>query len=160
VYDETLDAKNTGWNFWTRVVVIALFVAAAGAALLPSVTGFVSGDNDDRTCVAIVDAWHSGPAKPSAADMLAIDAAAPKLPSSESLNDPAVRARVRKQAVAFTQRSDVQQLGAYMAWQEGSGACVSESRHRLIITGALLGAVLVAAVAMATTVRVRRRVSN
>jgi hypothetical protein len=144
VYDEERDPDRGRLPYWARVLTLGLFALAIGVALFPAVTGFATGPDGDHTCIAVVDAWHRGPAKPSQATIDEMNAAAPAWPTPAELSKPAVQARVRKELAAYQARPDVQQMDAYYAWTQQGGACVHESRHRLVISGAGLGAVLVA----------------
>ncbi len=55
--------------------------------------------------------------------------------------------------------ADPAAVNAYMAWHDGSGACVPESRHRLIVSGMGLG-FLLGAVVLGAAVLFRRRARN
>ena len=50
---------------------------------------------------------------------------------------------------------EVQQAMAYTAWMDGPGACVHESRHRLILTG--IGLVSLAAICAGVGLVLRTR---
>jgi hypothetical protein len=52
--------------------------------------------------------------------------------------------------------ADPDAVNAFMEWRDGSGACIPEARHRLLVSGMGLG-LLLGAVVLAAVVAYRRR---
>lgn len=135
VFDPERDDDPGNRPFYRRLLAVGLIAAAASAALWPSVSGFSAGPDHDRGCVAITDGFHADKSGPSAAEVAAINAAFPAPPSRQQQHDPEALARFRSRWQAANARPDVQRANAYADWVDGPGACVHESRHRLIVSG-------------------------
>ena len=158
VFDPERDDDPGARPFYRRLLVVAVVAAAGCVALWPSVTGFAAGPDHDTGCVAITNGWHADKSGPSASDIAAIDAASPPVPTAAQQRDPAAMARWRAQWQAAQSSPALQRANAYEAWVNGPGACVRESRHRLILSGLGLGAlaVIVGGASMARQWRVVR----
>jgi len=136
VFDPERDDDHGSRRFYVRLLVILWISAAGCAALLPSVTGFSVGPDRETSCVAIVNGWHADRAGLSKSDEAIVD-------DGFRGNQPPPDEQ------ALFDRSY-----AYDTWREGPGACIPESRHRLILSGLGLGAL--ALVAGGGTLVVRR----
>jgi len=121
VFDPERDDDPGARPFYLRLVAVACVTVAACLALLPSITAFSSGADEGRSCVAIVDGWH--------ADRPGLTAAERAAESTGFVGRPATRDELRALAAG----------DAYLTWRAGPGACIPESRHRLIRTGIALG---------------------
>jgi hypothetical protein len=159
VFDPERDDDPGARPFYTRLLTVAVVAAAACVALWPSVTGFPAGPDHDTGCVAITDGWHADKAGSTASEIAAINAASPAPPTAAQQQDPAAMARWRAQWQAAQSNPAVQRAYAYEAWVNGPGACVRESRHRLILSGLGLGglAVLLAGATFARRTRMNLR---
>ena len=138
MFDPERDSEAGHRTFYVRLVVAALVTCAAAVALLPSMTGFTAGVDANRSCVAIRDGWHADRG-PDAADEVVINTFYGH-PTAEQM-----------QAIG--------RANSHLTWLQGSGACVPESRHRLMISGA--GLCVLSLVLVASTVvrgRMRHRV--
>jgi hypothetical protein len=126
--------------------------------LFPSVTGFSAGEDHQTGCLAVKDGWHG---EKSAPDMVAVSAAFasyPVIPANPGQrNDPEFMARFHARMQAVDALPVIQQFTAYEDWKAGAGACVPESRHRLIESGIGLGALIVVCSGVAVVRRRRRR---
>jgi hypothetical protein len=140
VFDPERDRDPGASHFYLRLLAVAVIAVAGCVALWPSVTGFSAGPDHDTGCVAISDGWHANKAGSTASDIAAITAASPAPPTPAQQRDPAAMARWRAQWHAAQSNPAVQRANAYEAWLSGPGACVRESRHRLILSGLGLGA--------------------
>jgi hypothetical protein len=129
VFDPERDNDSSG--FWRRLLLVALLSAAVGAVVLPSVTGFRAGIGG--SCVAIRDGWRAARSPDS---------------SDQSVSELSPVHSTPQQV------QDMDSANARLAQIEASDACVPESRHRLILSGA--GLIGLAVVTTATTF-VRRR---
>jgi hypothetical protein len=118
----------------------AFVTVAVSVLLLPSITGFTAGVDADRSCLAIRDGWHADRG-PDAADKVVIHT-----------------------FYAHPTAEEMQVIGranARLTWVLGRGACVPESRHRLIISGAGLSALAAVIGAIAFVRRkLRQRVAG
>ena len=139
VFDPERDDDPGARPFYRRLLAVAVLAAAGCGALWPSVTGFATGPDHDTGCVAITNGWHADRSGPSAGDVAAIDAAIPPAPTAEQQRDPAAMARWRAQWQAAQLNPALRRANEYEDWVNGPGACVRESRHRLILSGIGLG---------------------
>lgn len=127
---------------WPRIALLVLLVLA-GAAVVPSVLPFtVETVDNDRVCVPIAEGWKAERAKPSEADMQELVDILAILPSPDAMRDPVQRAAWLEAERVRTSTPGYKRAEAYLNWVGGPGACIPESRHRLILTGAGLGGVL------------------
>jgi hypothetical protein len=142
VFDPERDEDTHRGRFYLRLLAIAVIAGAGCVALWPSVTGFAGGPDHQIGCVAIKDGWTAGPSKPSDAQVRAAFAAYPPLPTEAQRQDPGFMSRFRAQIQVVDSLPVVQQANTYADWVSQAGACVHESRHRLIRSGVgLLGLV-------------------
>jgi hypothetical protein len=141
VFDPERDDDEGTHHFYVRVLTIVGVSLAVCVALYPSVIGFPAGPEGTTTCIAITNGWHGEIAPPTAADLAAIDAVAPPVPTPAQAQDPGFMARFRAAWQAFKARPDTQRANAWVEWENGPGKCVHESRHRLIVSGIGLGVV-------------------
>jgi hypothetical protein len=135
VFDPERDQDDGRRTFYLRLLAVAVISAAGCLALWPSVTGFAAGEDHLIGCLAIKDGWQADKAAPSAAENLRIGSVFPAPLSPDQFKDPAAVARFREQLRAAQADPDVQRAYAYQDWAAGPGACVRESRHRLIRSG-------------------------
>jgi hypothetical protein len=138
VFDPERDEEPGARRFYLRLLAVAAVTAVACVALWPSVRGFAAGPDHLTGCLAITDGWHREKAAP---DLSTLSFPAP--PTDAMRNDPAAMARWQAEWRASQARPEVQQAIAYADWEDKAGACVHESRHRLIISGIGLGAIAV-----------------
>jgi hypothetical protein len=143
VFDPERDLDPSPGRFWLRLLTVALISAAGCIALFPSVSSFVVGDSDQRGCLAIKDGWHADKPAPSAEDLAVANAVMPAMPTREQAKDPEFMARWRVVWRAAQSSPAVVQANSRFNWAHGPGACVPESRHRLILSGLGLGGLLV-----------------
>ena len=143
VFDPERDDDPGARPFYRRLLAVAVLAAAGCGALWPSVTGFAAGPDHDTGCIAITNGWHADKSGPSAADIAAIDAASPGPPTAAQQRDPAAMARWRAQWQAAQSNPALRRAIAYDDWVNGAGACVRQSRHRLVVSGLGLGALAV-----------------
>jgi hypothetical protein len=140
-----------------RFVLLAL----VGVALVPSVLPFtVESAVNDRVCVPVFAGWHADRATPSDADAAELFASFTVLPTPEEMRDPVGRAAWLAEEEARTSTPGYRRAEAYVEWRGGAGACVPESRHRLIQSGAGLGAIGVVGCAGMVGGRRRKSVSK
>lgn len=131
----------------SRRLRVALLVLA-GAALVPAVLPFTVDTGDaDKVCVPAAHGWRGERDKPSEADLSELEAGLGAVPSPEVMADPAGRAAWLAAEAARTSTPGYRRAEAYVEWRAGDGACVPESRHRLILTGAAAGVLAVVAAA-------------
>jgi len=155
VFDPNRDHDQSVRSFYRRVAGIAIVTVVVCVALWPSVSGFAAGPDHDTGCVAIKDAWHSQVPAPNGRELAAAYSAVPPMPTPAQQQDAqymnAWRAKWR------TAQADPAVLRANerLDWLNGPGACVAESRHRLIVSGIALGAVLLCVTALSRVFRVR-----
>jgi hypothetical protein len=138
VFDPERDEEHGARRFYVRLLAVAAVTVVACVALWPSVRAFAAGPDHLTGCLAITDGWHrerSGP------DLSALVFPAP--PTEAVRNDPAAMTRWRAEWQASQARPEVQEAIAYADWKDKAGACVHESRHRLILSGIGLGAIAV-----------------
>jgi hypothetical protein len=152
VFDPVRDHDGGHRRFYMRLLVVFALGCLVSVALWPSFAGFGAGSDAEHTCVAIVSAWADEVPPPSAADERAI-AALPK-PTPPDPRDTSAVARFREQYTAILATPAVQRANAYVDWRLGAGACVPESRHRLLRTAGGLGAIAIVVVGT-TFVRAR-----
>jgi hypothetical protein len=152
VFDPARDDDGGHRRFYTRLVVVFAVGCLVSVALWPSLAGFGAGSDTVHTCVAIVSAWGHEVPPPSAADERAI--AALPVPALPDPRDALAVARFREEYAAIAGTPSVQRANAYVEWHDGAGACIPESRHRLLLTAAGLGAVAILVIGW-TLVRAR-----
>jgi hypothetical protein len=145
MFDPERDEDHDSRRFLRRVITIAAVTVAACAVLYPSVTGFAAGPDHQIGCVAFSDGWKRDHTE-SATVVAAAYATLPKMLTPQQLHDPAAVERFREQWRVAQASPEVQRAIASDDWAAGPGACVHESRHRLILSGIGLG-VLFAALA-------------
>jgi hypothetical protein len=133
VFDPERDEDHGVRPYYLRLLAVLVISAAGCLALLPSVTAFWTGVNQEKGCLAIVDGWHGDRGGLSAEEKAAETGFVGLQPSERQL--------------ALLRRAET-----YLDWRNGPGACVPESRHRLILSGLGLGG-LAAVVGGATIVR-------
>jgi hypothetical protein len=152
VFDPERDEDPGARPFCRRLLVVVLIGATGCLALWPSVSAFSAGPDHARGCLAIADGWRAQKAAP---DVASIESLALIPPSAAQQQDPVAMARWRAEWRAFQARPEVQQANAYLDWQQGAGACIPESRHRLIESG--VGLFMLAGIVVATGLARRRR---
>jgi hypothetical protein len=119
MFDPTRDVDDS-LGFWWRLLLLALLTLAMGCAILPSATRFSVGV-DEKSCTAIVNGLHADHS-PTAADRVINSAFLGLHPTQQ-------------------QQEAITRSNARFDWLTGPGACVPESRHRLILSGIGLGLV-------------------
>ena len=156
MFDPDRDDDRGPRRFYVRLLVIVGVTAATCAALIPSVTGFAAGPDHDTNCVALRDGWHADHTF-TAADREVL-AALPANPSAAVQADPVAMAQWRAQYQVAVRRPEVQHAISDADSWNGPAGCVSESRHRLIVSGIALGVVFgnVAIVLVVRRVRTRK----
>jgi hypothetical protein len=137
VFDPDRDEDPGTRRYWVRLFTVAAIAVAGCVALLPSVTGFSQGPNQDKGCLAILDGWHADRAGLSASEQ-----ATAQLGFAGGEPSPELRQLF-------------QRANSYMTWRDGPGACVPESRHRLIRSGIALGALALFVGGLLITARTR-----
>jgi hypothetical protein len=137
MFDPERDEDAGARPFLARLAAVVLISVAACAALLPSVTGFNVGVDQEKGCLAIVDGWH--------ADRPGLSAAEKNAAATGFVGEPSAE-----------QEQLLEHAQIYLDWRNGAGACVPDSRHRLIISGLGLSA-LAATVGFALVVRRTRK---
>jgi hypothetical protein len=159
VFDPERDEERGARPFYLRLLVVAAVTAVACAVLWPSVHGFVAGPDHLTNCLAITDGWRADKSAPSAAESRQIQETYPAPLTDAERNDPAAVARFRAQLQIADASPAMQHEIAYEDWRAGTGACVHESRHRLILSGLGLAAIaaVVTGIAVGRWVRLRSR---
>ncbi len=115
MFDPERDVDHTTRRFYLRILAVLVISVVGCLALYPSVTSFPVGA-EKKGCLAVADGWHADHAAPSAADRVVESAAGPfTRPSPE---DEVI----------------VERVEAYDEWRIDAGACIPESRHRLILS--------------------------
>lgn len=142
--------------FYVRIALIATITAAACVALWPSVTGFSAGPDHDTGCVAIRDGWQSGVPAPTARELAKAYSAMPP-PLTGAQQDAQFVNAWRAKWRAAQADPTVIRANHRLEWLAGPGACVAETRHRLILSGLGLSALLLVAVGPALYLRARRK---
>jgi hypothetical protein len=155
VFDPERDFDPGVRPFYLRLVAVALVAGAACVAAWPSVTGFAAGPDHDKGCVAVANGWRSEPPKPSAADVAVAESSFPAPPSPAQRSDPAFMADWLAQVRAGRENPAVIRANARISWLAGPGACVPESRHRLLLSGVGLGCIGLATLAVWLACRAR-----
>jgi hypothetical protein len=140
VFDPERDEESGTRPFYLRLLAVAAVTAVACVVLGPSVTSFPAGV-DQKGCLAVADGWHADRPAPTAADR-AVEAAA----------GPYTRTSAEDQHV-------LDRVYAYEDWRAGPGSCIPESRHRLILSGVGLAAIVavVTGIAIGRSLRFRAR---
>jgi hypothetical protein len=154
VFDPERDHDPGVRAFYARLIAIAIATAALGVALWPSVTGFPAGPDQNASCVAIRDGWHSAVPAPSAREFAA---ALPPMPTAAQQHNPRFMDEWRARWRAAQASPAVVRANNRIDWLNGPGACVSESRHRLILSGLGLGALLLVTVGLSLLLRARTK---
>ena len=135
MFDPERDADDDRRHFFVRLGAIAAITVAGCLALWPSVTGFAGGPDHQIGCLAVTDGWRPDKPHPTDAQVQAAYAAYPPMPTEAQRNAPAFMQRFRAELNAIDALPVVQQANAYADWVSKAGACVHESRHRLIRSG-------------------------
>ena len=151
MFDPERDEDPGRSRYYVRLLVVMVISAAGCIALWPSVSGFAAGPDHLTGCLAITDGWH---AEQSGPDLSHI--AFPPPPTDAERADPAAMARWSAQWRASQQHPEVQQAIAYLDWKDGKGACIVQSRHRLIISGIGLASIAVISTGIALVLRARK----
>ncbi len=154
MFDPDRDEEPGARRFYLRLVVVAAVTVVACVALWPSVHGFAAGPDHLTGCLAITDGWHAQKSGPDLAKI-----SFPPPPTAAERSDPAAMARWHAAWQVAQARPEVQQAIAFIDWRYGPGACVAESRHRLVMSGVGLGAIalVVSGVAIGRSLRLRAR---
>jgi len=155
VFDPERDEDPGPRRFYLRLLTVVAIAAAGCIALWPSVSGFGAGPDHSTGCVAVLNGWHAQKSAPSAADVDALDAAYPATPTEAQRNDPAFMAEFQARLRAVQALPAWQHANVYLDWNNGSGACISESRQRLIRSGVALASLAVFCAGVAYTRRTR-----
>jgi hypothetical protein len=155
MFDPERDEDYDSRRFLRRLLFTATATVVACAVLYPSVTSFATGDDHQISCLAIKDGWHRDRTM-SDSDLIAAYASLPKPPPGDRLKDPAVARRWQEEFHAARALPAVQRAEAAANWADGPGACVPESRHRLIISGVGLGVLLLVLAGFSIFVRTRK----
>jgi hypothetical protein len=155
MFDPERDEDHDSRRFLRRLLLVAIVTVAACAVLYPSVTGFAAGPDHQTGCLAVRDGWHRDRTM-SDAEVTAVFSSLPRPPSAQQMQDPVVAARWRAEWQAAQSSPAVQRAVAAENWSDGPGACVRESRHRLMISGIGLGGLFVALAGIAFSVRTRK----
>ncbi len=150
MFDPERDEDRGSRPFLLRLVVVAVITIVGCVALWPSVHGFAAGPDHLTGCLAITDGWHAEKSGPDLAKI-----AFPPPPTPAMRDDPAAMDRWRVEWQASQARPEVQQAIAYIDWKDGPGACVRESRKRLLESG--LGLAVIVGVVGGTSLIVRSR---
>jgi len=137
VFDPERDDDRGARRFYFRLLAIVVISVAGCVAVYPSVSGFSAGLDGEKGCLAITDGWHADRGHMSAAEK-----------AIESLNF-ATRPSPEQRVV-------IDRANAKFEWSQGPGACVAESRHRLIVSGLGLGGIALIGSGVAIARRSRR----
>ena len=156
MFDPERDLDPGPRRFYLRLLVVIAISAAGCVALWPSVTGFSAGADHDKGCLAIADGWHAEMGAPTAAQVTVAEAAIPAFPTSAQRQDTEFMAHWRVEWEAAQASPALARANARLDWLQGSGACVPQSRHRLIETGIGLGALCVITITVSIVRRTRR----
>jgi hypothetical protein len=164
VFDPERDHDEGVRPFYRRLAAVTLVTGAVCVAMWPSVSGFAAGPDRDIGCVAIRDGWHAEVPAPSASDVAAARAAFPPPPTPAQASDPEFMKGWRAKLQVAQQNPATVRANARLTWLAGRGACVPESRHRLILSGAVLGGLVLATLGAALAIRAhtaaqRRRIA-
>jgi hypothetical protein len=140
VFDPELDEDHDTRRFYVRLLALVAVSVVGCVSLYPSVTSFPAGV-DQKGCLAIVDGWHADRRAPTAADR-----------TVEATAGPYSRSSAAEQRI-------LDRVYAYDDWRVGSGACIPESRHRLIMSGIGLAAIatVIVGIAIGRSLRLRAR---
>jgi hypothetical protein len=155
MFDPERDEEHDSRRFLWRLLIVATATVALCAVLYPSVTGFAAGSDHQIECIAMKNGWHRDRTM-SDADVIATFAALPKPPPGDQLRDPVVAQQWRAELHAAQALPAVQRADAALDWADGPGACVPESRHRLIISAIGLGVLLAALAGAWIVIRTRK----
>ena len=132
---------------WVRGARVGLLVLL-GAALIPAILPFsVETGDSDRVCVPALHGWHADRQKPSEADLQELVDNMTQLPSPEAMRDPLQREKWLAAEESRASTPGYKRAESYVEWIGGPGACIPESRHRLIQTGVGLGGIGIVATA-------------
>jgi len=157
VFDPERDEDQGVRPFIRRLLTVAVISALGCIALWPSVAEFATGPDHQTGCLPIRDGWHADRSAPTAADAAAVTAALPPIPTAAQRNDPAFMARWRVAWQAGQANPAVVQAYSYQDWASSTGMCIRASRHRLILSGIGLGALIAVTSGISIVRRTRTR---
>jgi hypothetical protein len=155
MFDPERDEEHDSRGFLRRLLIVATLTVAACAVLSPSVMGFSAGPDHQSGCLAVRDGWHRDRTM-SDTEISAAFGPMPTALTPEQWKDPAAVERFREQVRASEATPAAQRAIAAANWADGAGACVPESRHRLIVSGIGLGVLLLALAGVSIFVRTRK----
>lgn len=130
---------DSSHRFLRRLLVLALLTLALGGVVLPTVSQFTVG-LDQTPCVALLDGWHADHG-PNAAD---------RAVNSEFIG-PNLTPQKQQAIARSTKRFE---------WLTGPGACVPQSRHRLILSGVGLAVVALLTTGVSIGRKLMRRTTS
>jgi hypothetical protein len=157
VFDPDRDHDPSVRTFYRRVAGVAIVTVVVCIALWPSVSGFSAGPDHDAGCVAIKDGWHSEVPAPTGQELTAAYSAMPPMPTPAQQHDAQYMNAWRAKWRTAQANATVIRANARLEWLNGPGACVAESRHRLILSGIALSVLLLCVTALSHFLRVHRR---
>jgi hypothetical protein len=157
VFDPDRDHDPRGRTFYGRVAGVATVTVAVCIALWPSVSGFSAGPDHDTGCVAIRDGWRSEVPAPTGQELAAAYSAMPSMPTPAQQHDAQYMNAWRAKWRTAQANPAIIGANARLEWLSGPGACVAESKHRLILSGIALSVLLLCVTALSHVLRVRRR---
>jgi len=155
VFDPERDEDPGARRFYLRLLMVLAISAAGCLALWPSVSGFGAGPDHTTSCIAVVNGWSAGRSGPSEAEVNEALRSAPAQPTAAQRLDPDFMANYQAQMRILQASPVLQQADNFINWRDGPGACVNESRHRLIRSGIALVSLAVFCVGIAFTRRTR-----
>jgi hypothetical protein len=132
------------------VGAVVFGLVAVALVLFPFEAETGSGAVASRTCIPVVEALRSGPARPSADDLNLVLSTG--VPTPAQAHDPQYRAR----AAAIAKSPAAARVYAWDDWTLGAGACVTRSRHRVAKAEAALGVAVVLGVGAVVASRLGR----
>lgn len=157
MFDPDRDHDPSVRIFYRRVAGIAIVTVVASIALWPSVSGFSAGPDHDTGCVAIKDGWHADVPAPTRQELTAAYSAMPPTPTPAQQHDAEYMNAWRAKWRTAQANPAVIRANARLQWLDGPGACVAESRHRLMLSGIALSILLLCVTAFSHASRVRRK---
>jgi hypothetical protein len=155
VFDPERDEDPGARRFYVRLLTVVAIAAAGCLALWPSVSGFGAGPDHGTGCIAVLNGWHAAKTAPSAADISILNAAYPDPPTAAQRTDPVFMAQFQARLRAAQALPARQRANDYIDWKDGAGACINESRHRLIRSGVALVSLFAFCCGVAYTRRTR-----
>ncbi len=157
MFDPERDDDSGARPFYLRVLAVAAVTAVGCLVLWPSVHGFTAGPDHLSNCLALTDGWHADQSPPGPSALAAAYAVMPPVPTPEQAQDPEFMARWRGLWRAAQSNPAVVRANAEIDWRDGAGACVPESRHRLLVSGIGLATIagVAAAIAIVRSLRLR-----